>query len=157
MATRGETAIAQVIPHMRVTEFEAFDPKYNTPEFLAAAGVGSGEWVEAPSVIEIRDASGNLVKLPPMADFEKNDAPCLIAGSFKALLPLMFGGRSQSVWVLTLPDGLDVGIWGSTVLDRKMMAANPDAGAYTVIVYLGDEPTSKGLNPAKIFRVFVKK
>lgn len=157
IATRGETSMAEVVSHMRIVDFEAFDEKYNSPAFLQALGVNQEEWQEAPSTIELRDPQGNKVVLPPMADFDTQEAPCMIRGGFDSLVVLNFGGRTQNVWTLIAPNGERVGLWGSTVLDRKMFAMNPDKGADTVIVYLGDTPTSRGLNPAKIFRTFCRK
>src|SRR5882672_2279314 len=39
IATRGETSMAEVVSHMRIVDFEAFDDKYNNPAFLQALGV----------------------------------------------------------------------------------------------------------------------
>lgn len=44
-------------------------------------------------------------------------------------------------------------LWGSTILDNKMRMLDPQPDQWVFIQYLGDVDTSRGMNPAKDFRL----
>ncbi len=48
-------------------------------------------------------------------------------------------------------------VWGSTIFDRKMDVLSPAKGTGLMIQYLGEVKTGRGLNPAKDFRLMVKR
>lgn len=120
--------------------------QYDEAKLLQSLGVTKEEWQEAPS------------DMTPMADFDpQGEKPCFIRGAFQGVKTLTMGDREQHIWRLRLPSGEEVGIWGSHILDAKMFNMNISKDADTVIVYLGDQPTKRGLNPVKVFRVFARK
>lgn len=61
--------------------------------------------------------------------------------------------KSKQYILRHIPSGETVCVWGSTILDAKINALNPEPGAVLYIKFEGDVPTSRGLNPAKQFYV----
>jgi len=107
------------------------------PDYLKAE-----EWEEAPSFVT------------PMLRFDPEQCPSIFRGEFIGLRELSLGGRTQRIYRFRLASGDEVGAWGSTVLDDRMFRLNPSVGDDVTLVYLGDTDTSRGLNPAKVFRVW---
>ena len=64
-------------------------------------------------------------------------------------------GANQSMLYNLEVDTKPVSVWGSTVLDQKMMAIKP--GDKIKIVYLGKGAASFGKNPPKLFDVYIDK
>jgi hypothetical protein len=49
------------------------------------------------------------------------------------------------------------GMWGCTILDKKIDSLGLNNGERILIVYEGEVPTARGQSPAKDFRVMVKR
>lgn len=94
-------------------------------------------------------------ELPPMADWQQpgDVAWGVLVGKDEGV-----GPNESRVYRLRHPQsGVVIGVWGTSILDRAVDQIIPSLGDQVCIVYLGDVDTSRGQNPAKLFRVAVKR
>lgn len=94
-------------------------------------------------------------ELPPMVMWEK---PGNTAWGSLVQTELNVGPNKSRVYKLKHPrTGVEIGVWGTTVLDKAIDQLNPQPGDTVGIVYLGDVETSRNQNPAKLFRVLIQR
>lgn len=107
-----------------------------------------GTWAGNPKAVEL--PSG----LTPVVEFV--DPGEYIEGIYLGCR-LDVGPNKSAMYDLRVPSGpgkeLIVSVWGSTILDGKFRLQNPPTGSRILIQYLGDVATSRGLNPARDWRV----
>ncbi len=67
------------------------------------------------------------------------------------------GPNKSRLYAFKAADDSAVSIWGSTAIDPRIDFLQPARGDMMLIQYMGDQPTSRGLNPVKTFRVIRRK
>ncbi len=120
-----------IIPAMRGVEDDV-----PTPASFAAQA-----WHEAPSA------------LTPTVDWTTPGQ--FIAGKLVTIRQGV-GPNASRLYVLMVERHGPVSVWGCTILDSKFDLADIQEGSLVMIQYLGTVKTSRGLNPAKNFRVMWK-
>jgi hypothetical protein len=121
-------------------EFTTPQQSASTPESEVPAGWDDAE--EAPS------------SLTPAADWQTPGEGFI--GEYIGM-QMEVGPNKSKLYAFRAGDGSAVSIWGSTALDARMDFLQPAKGDTLLVQYLGDQPTSRGLNPVKTFKVMRKK
>ena len=127
------------------TEKEKVQPKQarimsgglETTNILAPPGMDFNRTIDAPEVTP-------TVEWENPGDF--------IIGVYRGFRPDI-GPNNSRLYNLFALDGQIVSIWGATILDSKMDLLNPPWNCKIMIQYLGEVTTSRGMNPAKNFRI----
>ncbi len=89
--------------------------------------------------------------LLPVIDFERPGD--YMVGDLMEIRENVGPNKSRQYVLQHIPSGEVVCVWGSTILDAKINALNPEANAVLYIKYEGTVDTARGLNPAKQFYV----
>ena len=114
----------------------------NTPDSELPPGWEGDDVEEAPSA------------LTPAADWQEPGNG--FVGEYIGMQEQV-GPNKSRLYAFKAMDGSAVSIWGSTALDQRMDFLQPAKGDALLVQYLGDQPTSRGMNPVKTFRVIRKK
>jgi hypothetical protein len=136
---------------------EVMGPLTIAPARLVDEGVSMGEVKGLPE--EFR-GSETLAGFPPSAKFE-NPGDCVF-GEFIGMRESV-GPNSSRLYELSVPngagEGMTIAVWGSAALDRLFDSAYPpvQSGDRMAVIYCGDKPTKRGLNPVKLFALKVKR
>ena len=101
---------------------------------------------------EIESAGG----LADTAAFERLGD--MIVGDYLGTRTLKLGNREQTLYsFIAAPEmgskDYHFGVWGSTVLDNRMLELSPRQGDRLLIRYIGDGKSAEKGNPPKIFQV----
>jgi hypothetical protein len=90
------------------------------------------------------------------ADFDEPGQMTL--GKYIGMKTLHLGTREQTLYRFEAAEemgaaGYEFAIWGSTVLDSRMLELSPKQGDKIMIRYLGESKNDSKGNPAKLFQV----
>jgi hypothetical protein len=66
-------------------------------------------------------------------------------------------GKNKSKVYVILCDGEEINIWGTKILDQLFDKSVPRVGDTICIIYDGECPSTRGLNPTKLFTLLVKR
>jgi hypothetical protein len=66
-------------------------------------------------------------------------------------------GRNKSKVYSISCNNEEINIWGTTILDQLFEKSAPRIGDLLCIVYDGECPSARGLNPVKLFTLLVKR
>jgi len=118
-----------------------------------------------PPKIDDNDNTNVLIPESVTNEFDLEEAPTgmsdtvefpkvgsFVFGIFRGSRTLEIGDRTQILHDIEV-DGSIKGVWGSTILDQRIMRLNPQIGEWIYVQYYGDVETKRKLSPAKIFRV----
>lgn len=139
-ARRG--AAPPALAEADLVEFVAPEQSSNTPSAELPEGWDEDNAEEAPS------------SLTPAADWQRPGQ--YFAGEYIGS-QLQVGPNKSRLYAFRGPEGEALSIWGSTALDARMDFLTPAKGDMLLVQYLGEVPTSRGLNPVKTFRVMRRK
>lgn len=99
-----------------------------------------------------------LAGFPPSPKFEKvGDA----VFGYYIRMQTDVGPYHSRLYELSVPRGSDdpltIAVWGTSALDRLFDSAFPaiEAGDKLAIIFLGEKPTKRGLNPVKLYALKV--
>lgn len=137
--TASQPAVPDVLKWKDV-EFVTPQQSSTTPDSEVPAGWDDAE--EAPS------------SLTPAADWQEPGEGFI--GEYIGM-QMEVGPNKSKLYAFRANDGTAVSVWGSTALDARMDFLQPAKGDTILIQYLGDQATSRGLNPVKTFKVMRKK
>lgn len=102
------------------------------------------------------DAPGTIhtpTGLNPIVEFEEPGD--MFEGVFLGARPPKGTMKSPIYDFAERRTGEIVSVWGTTILDTKLAMVSPRKGDLMGIQYLGTVETSRGMNPAKEFRVVI--
>ena len=140
MAKTSKTKQTALAPVTKATLANIVYPERETQAKMPAIPEFKGKAVKrAPST------------LTPIVEFS---APGdYVIGVFKGIRDEVGPNKSHLYDLIQEPTGEYVSMWGSTILDAKFNLADVPIGARLCVIYLGTVPTSRGLNPAKMFEL----
>ncbi len=154
-AARGTTrTAAPATPARRSTAPPAVPEKlkWTDVEFVAPAqGAGVPDSELPPGWEDGEEAPSNFT---PAADWQVPGNG--FVGEYLGVQQEV-GPNKSRLYAFKAADDSAVSIWGSTALDARMDFLQPARGDMILIQYMGDQLTSRGMNPVKTFRVIRKK
>lgn len=136
---------------------EVVGPVTISPARLVDEGMIVGKVEGLPE--EFKGAE-TLAGFPPSAKFDK-PGDCVF-GEFVTMREGV-GPNSSRLYELSLPNGsgesMTVAVWGSAALDRLFDSAYPpvQSGDRLAVIFIGEKPTKRGLNPVRLFALKVKR
>ena len=90
------------------------------------------------------------------ADFDEIGS--MVVGRYIGMRTLRLGTREQTLYRFEASEemgspGYEFAVWGSTVLDSRMLELSPKQGEKILVRYLGDSKNDSKGNPAKLYQV----
>ena len=124
------------------------------PAPVVRARADQDDRVPVPEVVRgraIREAPG----LSPTVDWGNAAVGQYVIGHYLGSRDEVGPNKSYLYLLADMRTGEEIGVWGGTVLDRKMLSLNPAKGDVVLVQYIGNLDAKPGQNPARNFRVAI--
>jgi hypothetical protein len=153
-ARGGRASAGSAVPARRGTAAPAVaEPlKWLDVEFVAPANTGGLPDSQLPPGWD--DAEEAPSSFVPAANWQTPGEG--FVGEYLGM-QVEIGPNKSRLYAFKAADDQAVSIWGTTALDQRMDFLQPVKGDMLLVQYLGDQPTSRGMNPVKTFRVLRRK